>query len=287
MPERQLSHEVPSITYGHLQRLSDDVAWALSGINTVLSIPSLEMPEKFLAELFLVIERVQYGVPLELVDIIKIAKSGSVPGFGRHRAMVLLQNGLQDPNCLHDVDIQQLNKLLENEERVTSLLEAVANYLDKPLRRWEREHVKRAVSLGIEEELIKQSYELLGDEYEGPIESLLNMVKEWNVTKLDKAKRQGIPDFQVEYDGKVVLVECKTKQSEAALVSKDDAFAVLIKGADIRCDSYLTIGKPDFDVFSKEKAGGTENVSLVNHVVFVEALIKYMEGHISRPTHEK
>ncbi|MEW8664748.1 MAG: hypothetical protein AB2557_20020, partial [Candidatus Thiodiazotropha sp.] len=56
---------------------------------------------------------------------------------------------------------------------------------------------------------------------------------------------------------------------------------VLIKGADIRCDSYLTIGKPDFDVFSKEKAGGTENVSLVNHVVFVEALIKYLEGHVS------
>lgn len=281
VPERQLSHEVPPITYGHMQRLSDDVAWALSGINTVLSIPSLDLPEKFLAELSLIIERVQYGVPLELVDIMKIAKSGSVPGFGRHRAMVLLNNGLQDPNGLHGVDIKQLNKLLENEERVNSLLEAVANYLEKPLRRWEREHVKRALSLGIEEELIKQSYELLGDEYEGPIESLLNMVKEWSVTKLDKVKRQGVPDFQIEYEGKVVLVECKTKQSEAALVSKDDAFAVLIKGADIRCDSYLTIGKPDFDVFSKEKAGGTENVSLINHVVFVEALIKYLEGYVS------
>lgn len=284
VPERQLSNEVPPISYGHMQRLSDDVAWVLSGINTVLSIPSLNMPEKFLAELTLLIERIQHGVPIDLIDIMKIAKSASVPGFGRHRAMVLLQNGFQDPNLLHEIDVVHLNNILENEERVRALLNAVANYLERPLRRWENEHIKRAASLGVEEKLIEQSYEFIGDEYESPIESLLKLVKEWNVTKLDKVKRQGVPDFQIECDGNVTVFECKTKLKEGALVSKDDAFAVLIKGADIRCDSYLTLGKPDFDTFSKAKAAGTTNVSLVNHVVFIEAIIKYLEGRIDYVT---
>lgn len=279
-PERQLKNEVPPISYGHMQRLSDDVAWVLSGISTVLSIPTLKIPEKLLAELSLIIERVQYGVPIELVDIMKIAKSESVPGFGRHRAMALLENGLQDPNLLHNADVLQLNSILENERRVKSLLNAVANYLDRPLRRWKNEHTKKAASLGVDEKLITQSYELIGDEYENPIEILLGLVKEWHVEKLDKIKRQGVPDFQIECNGSITVFECKTKQKEGALVSKDDAFAVLIKGADIKCDSYLTLGKPDFDAFSKGKAAGTTNVSLVNHVVFVHAIIKYLEGRI-------
>ncbi|MES2822823.1 MAG: DEAD/DEAH box helicase [Pseudomonadota bacterium] len=280
VPERQLSHEVPPISYGYMQRLSDDVVWVLSGIRTVLSIPSLNVPEKFLSELTLTIERVQYGVPIELIDIMKIAKSAAVPGFGRHRAMILLQHGLQDPNLLHEANVLKLNQILENGERVKALLNAVANYLDKPLRRWKNEHTKRAVSVGLQENLINQAYELLGDEYEVPIEGLLRLVTEWNISKLDKSKRQGVPDFQIECSGKVTVVECKTKLNEGAFVSKDDAFAILIKGADIKCDSYLTIGKPDFDTFSKEKSGGTKNVSLVNHVVFIEAIIKYLEGRI-------
>ncbi len=55
----------------------------------------------------------------------------------------------------------------------------------------------------------------------------------------------------------------------------------MIKGADINCDSYLTLGKPDFDAFSKNKAAGTTNVSLVSHVVFIESIVKYLEGKIN------
>ncbi|WP_159931053.1 HTH domain-containing protein [Oceanicoccus sp. KOV_DT_Chl] len=220
VPERQLSHELPAITYGYMQRLSDDVAWVLSGLQTVLSLPSLNIPEKFLTELSLVVERIKFGVPVDLVDLVKIARSERVPGFGRHRAMVLKAEGLHDPNSLHSIDVNKLNSVLENPDRVAALLNAIANYLDKPLKRWEREHSQRAEVVGIDKQLITDSYELIGDDYETPIETLLNLVQGWVVEKIDDLKRQGVPDFQICCDGRTTLVECKTKLKEGLLFLK-------------------------------------------------------------------
>lgn len=276
--ERTLKHEIPPITYGYMQKLADDVTWILSGISIILRSPSLEIPEKIISDIDILKERVLYGVPSLLIDLMRIAKDASVPGFGRHRAMSLYKAGYSDSNKFHSIDREKLEKILENPKRLDALLNAIATYLDRPLDIWKLNHTRRASAIGLDEKIIKDSYDVTGDYYEEPVEKLLKVISEWNAEKLDKNKRQGVPDFQIIHKNKSIVLECKTKQKNTALVSKDDAFAVLTKAVDIECDAYVTLGKPDFDTFSREKAGGSKNTSLISHIVFVEAILQYAEG---------
>ena len=276
--ERQLSTLVPSISYGYIQQLGRDVSWILNGIVTICRIPEAGIPVTLANILSDIAERLRYGVPLEIIDVVKASIAYDVPGFGRHRAMILYKANLASPNDILVAPRNQLVKLLEDERRADGLIAALTQYFDSSLEIWKVRHVERAMRMQLDPVAIQRSYELSGDEYENPIEELLNYITEWNVTKIDAHKRQGYPDFQISFGGKSILFECKTKQSNSATISKDDAFAVLIKGADFKKDHSITLGKPDFDEFSKSKANGSKEITLIRHIDFVEAVLRYKAG---------
>ncbi len=279
--ERQLSTLTPSISYGYIQQLGKDASWILNGMVSICRVPDANIPVALANALGDIAERLKYGVPLEVIDIIKASFEFEVPGFGRHRAMILYKANLTSPNDILAAPRNQLVKLLEDERRADSLIFALTHYFDASLDVWKNRHIERALKLQLDPVAIQRSYELPGDEYENPVEELLNYVTEWKVTKLDAYKRQGYPDFQITFYGKSILFECKTKQSNSATISKDDAFAVLIKGADFQKDHSITLGKPDFDEFSKTKANGSRDITLLRHRDFIEAILRYKAGKVT------
>ena len=56
---------------------------------------------------------------------------------------------------------------------------------------------------------------------------------------------------------------------------------LLAKSVDINADHRVTVGKPDFSAFCREKAAGARDVTLVPHHCFAEATLRVWEGHLS------
>ena len=67
-----------------------------------------------------------------------------------------------------------------------------------------------------------------------------------------------------------------------ALIKKEEAWAVIQKGADFdKAMRRVTLGKPAFDESSKGKAAASNDISLVEHHVFIEGLLRVHAGTLS------
>lgn len=279
--ERSLRNMVPPISYGYMQQLATDVASVLNGLASVMRVPDADCPSILPNALDTLAERLKFGVPSDVLDLLKAGRKYLVPGFGRHRAMVLREAGLSLPNDVLKADQRALGKLLENETRAAALSDALVKYFDAPLATLKIVHVNKAKDVDLDPVLVERSYDAVGLDYEVSAEALLAHVMEWKVTRIDKGKRQAYPDFMIEFGGKTILVECKTKQKNTATLSKDEAFAVLSKSIDFKKDHCLTIGKPDFDDTSRSKADGSSEVTLMRHHDLVDAILRYRAGKLN------
>jgi helicase len=289
--ERELRNNLPKISHGEYQTLASNVKWILEGIAKIMSIPDanigidlvakiMSIPDAnigidLVAKINMFSESIQFGVPIEILDILKACKSSNVLGFGRHRAMILVSNNLSDMNTLLEQDIDIISNLMSNQQRAESLMEAISSYFPHKLSLWKKRHLQR-VSENYKP-LLSDSYDKTGDDYEVPVKELLNLF-EWKVTKLDDGKRQGVPDFIIEFDGKSILLECKTREKRQVPLDTSDAFAVLTKALGISANHLITLGKPDFNSHSKEKAVADNKITLLAHYCFIEAVVQFLEG---------
>ncbi len=277
--ESLLRRTLPSISYGQFHILAADVSWVLDGLVRILRCPDSKVDPGLVSELEILSDRVRYGVPAELVDIVKAAQNVQVPGFGRQRAMALFQSGLSEPNILVTTKHDQIRKAVESSDRAHALISAVSEYFSLALSTWKNRHIRRTKEIDGDVDLIAKSYDSVGEAYEDAVEALLSTLG-WNIKKLDEGGRQGVPDLLVKHEGRVVLIECKTKKNAHATIDKQDAFAVLTKGVDIKADHLVTVGKPDFDTFSKAKAAGSPGITLISHHCLTEVVLRNWEGHI-------
>jgi helicase len=142
-------------------------------------------------------------------------------------------------------------------------------------------HARLAKALGIGKQ-VEACERDLGVEYENAIKELLTVENSWSVRTLDDGKRQNVPDLLVEANGIGVLIECKTTDKAPPLIKKEEAWAVLQKAADFdRSFHRVTLGKKGFDETSKKKAAACHDLSLVEHSVFVEAVLRVHAGTLS------
>lgn len=278
--ERKISSQT-GVSAGQIHRLAQDTAWILEGLHKIASLPSIGCSQPTMNAISILSQRVRTGSPVVTLDVIKIAHRARVPGFGRQRALALMRAGFSDTASILSADKVALAKLLSSEERMVKLIAALENSEDRPYDRARWKNIKLSSELGIEK-LVKDSYELLGNEYEDPIESLLRLIPDLIVTKLDDGKRQGTPDFMIGYKEMSAVLECKTCTKKPPTITKDEAFAVLTKAANIdRAVHRITLGKPGFDTFSESKACGAADITLINHSVFIEGVLLVISKEVS------
>lgn len=278
--EQNLRQLVPPITYGQLQTLTSDTAWILEGLSRILSSPGTGFDSQIALKIKMISDSVRLGVPSEAFDIIMAARTHSVPGLGRQRTMALLANDYSDPNSIINADISDIQRVVQSEDRAKALINAITLYFEIPLNRWREHHAQKSKNIDTDDEHIIALYDALGHDYEDKIEIIFQKLN-WAYKKIDTRKRQGVPDFILSESSMAVLIECKTKMKSDAVIDKREAFDVLSKGVDINADHYVTIGKPDFDSFSKSKVSGAKNITLVPHHAFIEAYLRYCDGKIS------
>lgn len=278
--EKRLRQVLPPISYGQLHGLAADVSWIIDGVCSMLRVPGVGLDDKLALEFSILSDRVRHGVPADVLDILKAAKKYNVPGFGRQRAMSLHDYKLSDPNVILSTSIENLNKVLEIQERSLGLVDAISRYFDNKFIFWKNKHIERSYESDRDADLVVRSYDKTGTDYEDVV---LEIFLELGIPakKFDTGKKQGAPDILLEYDGKSLILECKTKDNNQATIGKEDAFSVLIKAMDIACDHKATLGKPQFNSFTLQKAAASKDITLITHYVFIEALFKYWEGEVS------
>lgn len=206
IPERQLRRDMPTISYGQLYTLSSDIAWIIDGLSRIVSTPGIEFSFPLETKLTILADKVRFGVIEEAIDIMRSAKRHDVPGLGRQRAMDLVAKGLYEPNAILNSGVDVLKKILKNEERARSLVEAVGQFFSTNFIYWKNRHLDSAKRLGADVELIKISYDSTGNEYENPIHTIFSKFG-WKVEKLDAHKRQGVPDFLISHCDRSLLLE--------------------------------------------------------------------------------
>lgn len=276
--ERSMRNMLPPISYGQAHQLGENVAWILDGVCQVIRQPECEFPLELANKLSNLCAVLRTGLPRPGLQLHKAARAYAVPGVGRHRIMELVNAKLGDPNELLKADKAKVAKLLESQRRAEDLIAAVAKYYDPSLDALKSIHAARAKSNGLDPEAIRASYDVVGVAYEDAILAILQALPDWKVSKIDIGKRQGYPDILISLGGKTLLLECKTKEKNTATLSKDEAFAVLQKGTDFKCDHRATVGKPDFDDFSKMKADGSREITLLRHKDLIEAVLGVQAG---------
>ena len=280
MAERKIAFTT-KISSGAIHRLAIDISWVLDGLHKIACVPEVGCPQNVSNQIALLARRVRWGVPTEALDIIRVAERNRVPGFGRQRAMALFEQGIK---TIHDVlktTKEKLVELLRNDHRAEALLKAASSAVGLGPSRLEATHDQTAKELGIEH-LVEASYRELGKAYEDAVEELLRVENSWIVTPLDDGKRQNVPDMLIELGEFQILLECKTCTKSPPLIKKEEAWAVLQKAADFdKKMARVTLGKPEFDESSKKKAAAATDITLVEHSIFIEGVLRVHTGSLA------
>lgn len=278
--ERQISFST-KVSSGGVHRLAIDVSWVLDGLHRLACVPDIDCPQQVANSIAMLSRRIRWGAPAEILDVIRVAERNSVPGFGRQRAMALLAKGLKTFQDIINYGKDKLVSILKNEHRTTALLAAIDGSTGLEPDRFEKAHCRVAKELGLEQKA-QDCYVKLGTDYDDAIENFLKEESSWNVMKLDDGKRQNVPDILISLGDLELLIECKTCTKTPSLINKEEAFAVLQKAADFDDKMRrVTLGKPAFDEHSKLKARASTNITLVEHPIFMEGVLRVHTGSIT------
>ncbi|MDP9941246.1 DEAD/DEAH box helicase [Ectopseudomonas alcaliphila] len=278
--ERHISFAT-KISSGQINRLAIDVAWVLDGLHKLSTVTDLEIPQASSNQLAMLARRVRWGAPVQALDVLRVAERHGVPGLGRQRVMGLLAQGIATVHDVLATAKDKLVSLLRSEQRASALLYAAANTAGLSPARLTSAQLKLGQDLGLEE-LIVECNDKLGVDYEKALLALLQREFRWSLTVLDDGIRQNVPDLLIKMPGIEILLECKTCTKSPPLIKKEEAWAVIQKAADYAPSMRrVTLGKPAFDETSKSKAAASQDITLVEHSVFIEGVLRVHSGSLA------
>jgi len=278
--ERKISHQT-RVSSGQIHHLSNDVAWVLDGLQKLSCVPEFNCSQNVTNHLAMLSRMVRWGAPVEALDVLRVAHRHQVPGLGRQRAMALVAQGITTLKDVMASGIDMLSSILRNPTRAEALVAAVSSVSGVTEDRLKNAHMRVAQSVGVEE-LVNDCDMKFGADYETAVAALLREETSWIVTEVDDRKRQNVPDLMAQLGEITVIIECKTTQKKNPLIGKEEAWAVLQKAANFE-PSYkrVTLGKPYFDETCKKKVAGAHDITLIEHTVFIEGVLRVLLGSVS------
>ncbi|GAA0359225.1 hypothetical protein GCM10009092_24310 [Bowmanella denitrificans] len=278
--ERKIAYKT-KVSSGQIHRLSNDVAWVLEGLQKLSCVPEFNCSQNITNQLGMLSRMVRWGAPADALDVLRVAQKYQVPGVGRQRAMALVAQGITTLKDVLASGMDKLISILRNATRAEALVEAVESVSGITEDRLTNAHTRVAKTVGVEA-LVDNCNKSFDTDYEVAILELLKEETSWIVTEVDDGRRQNVPDLMLQLGNKTVLIECKTTHKKNPLIGKEEAWAVLQKSADFN-PTYrrITLGKPHFDETCKRKVAGAHDITLIEHTVFIEGVLRVVLGLVS------
>ena len=280
MPERKIVHQT-NLTSGSLHRLSNDVAWVLDGLRKLSCVSTFGCSQNITNQLAMLSRMVRWGAPAEALDVLRVAQRHQVPGLGRQRAMALVKQGISTLKDVLASGLEKLSSILRNPKRAEALVEAVSSISGVTEDRLRNAHIRVAKSIEVNE-LVSVCNSVLGNEYEAAIANFLREEASWIITEVDNGERQNEPDLMIELGNVTIIIECKTSQKKVPMIDKENAWAVIQKAADYDKNyKRVTLGKPHFDETCKKKVANAYDITLIEHTVFIEGVLRVLLGSVT------
>lgn len=275
LAERKIAYAT-GLSAGSIQSLASDVSWVLDGLQRISIIPDLHLSQRVSNQISQLARRVRWGVPAETLDLLRVAEKHRVPGVGRQRAMELVQKGYFTLQDLIGAGKEKLLDVLKSAVRVDALLDSASANSGHATISFRDAHVRIGHGLGIGD-IVERCYTSVGVPYEQAILELLQYCDHLQSKSVDTGTRPNVPDLLLKSGDLEAFVECKTASKSHGLISKEDAWAVVQKAADMEATPQrVTLGKPAFDESSKKKAAAASDITLVENEVFLEAVMRLL-----------
>jgi helicase len=278
--ERKITYQT-KITAGYIHRLALDVSWVIEGFHKIATLPNFGCSQGLTNSILQFARMVKRGVPVEALDFLNIADKFQVPGFGRQRTMSLLSNNLDTIEKILGSGPEKLSKIVGSEQRARALIDALSSSIGYSNYRLKSSHIRLSEALKIRP-IVDACYRENNTEYENAIIALLQLETSWTVTHLDDGIKQNVPDIELTMGDIHVLIECKTCTKTPSHIKKEEAWAILQKAADFDHGMHrVTLGKPDFDETAIKKASCAKDITLVDHTLFIEAVLRVISGSLA------
>lgn len=279
--EERMIFRRTNMSSGSVYRLAADVGWILDGLRTIAAVPDVPCSQAVGNSLGMLARRVRWGSPIETLDLIRVAQLARVPGFGRQRAVALGRCGVTTFEEVEDLGADRLTEIVGNRQRAEALLEAIDQEIEITPNRFSSVHRRLGERLGVEG-IVADCMVLMEKDYEDAVVRLLKAEESWDISVRDNGKRLNEPDVLIRLGEVAVLLEIKTAPRRSGLIKKEQAFAILQKGSDYGEELFrVTLGKPNFDEMSKSKALASREITLVEHIPFLEGMLRVLSKNIS------
>ena len=182
-PERRIFH-LTRVSSGNVHRLALDVSWVLDGLHAIVAVPDVACSQQVGNQLGMLARRVRWGAPAEALDLIRLAERARVPGFGRQRAIAVLESGASTFEEVENLGMETLTTIVQDARRAQELLAAIQEHVGVGTNRLVSVHERLASRLGVVDTL-RECSESHGQDYEHAIVRLLQSEQGWTVTVLD------------------------------------------------------------------------------------------------------
>ncbi len=264
---------------GNVRRVARNVAWMLQAAASIEEAREGEANPAFRRWLYQLARRLEFGVTESAVELAGIARVRDVRGVGRNRAERMARDGYNDLTKLLEDDIDALARVLNSRRRAELMRNAVVRYLDDHSRHNQINHANRASACGRNAALVNALYESCGLDFNIAALDLLQTIA-------PKAREQDTggdsePDIVIPLGDGLLVIECKTKQSEKGTIGLHEAFEVIAKSVHLNPVARVTLGKPQFHTIPIERAA-KEGLTLITHSTFCEAVIRIWENLMTK-----
>jgi helicase len=268
-------------SYGQTQRAADNVSWMIESMAEIGKLPEVGLDEQAVLSLRLLSRRVKFGVPVNAVEIMEIAKSQFLTnkGIGRSIAMKLAQSGIASVDDLLEVRMNDLAKIAGS-EKAQVIKEGVLSFVEEyDIRRHRLRHSARAEKIGGNVHAVEELYDLYDDAFNRPVCTLLKSIG-LDAKEKDTGAQPGDPDILIQTELGNICLECKTTRREEGSISLRKAQEVFGKSKGYDPVAMVTVGKPRFSPVATEKLAGS--ITLITCAALAEMVLQVWEGRLGK-----
>jgi helicase len=261
---------------GRVKAIGENASWIVRALVRLQDEPLFKFGDEFAQFLTILAERLNFGVPREAVEIMRL----NIPAIHRFRAIKLASQGYSTLDSLLQASIQDLKKVPDVGDILANRIkEHVEKFITNENERARSAQIRHADKLGRPHDAIDRLYTETGDAFARACVDVLGQHIGLQCRFIGDISPHE-PDGLVETGKDKIAIECKRKKG-LELVSAGEAEEILGKGAKYNPIAYVTIGYPRF---SHEAVSNVKNthITLLTHTALADILLHFWEGKLSK-----
>lgn len=264
----------PYAPAGVIKRIAGTTQWLLKGLARLVEKPLFDFKDDFNDFLCELSERVYFGVPRDVLAIMRLR----IKGIHRRRSTNLANAGFKSVDSFLAAKTEELRDVDDiGETLALRIKESVERYIENQIQKHRSMQMTSASKMGKNADLISGLYDSHGDDFARHITKLLKEELKIEAEFIGQ-DGQHEPDILITTAEGNIVIEAKRKES--GLVSALESEEILGKGAKYKPIAHVTIGYPDFVEVARDNANSSK-IRLISAVMFGEMLIRFWKGEIA------